>query len=147
MSSDIETSISITLIAIAIIVVVCLLYYFQENDVEYSITLLDGEIPEGNNITVFFNVAVGDFESPIKSFHYNAWIENNKLIRTNVSIFDYEIFVNSNSDDSLEYEFDTSHLEPGDYTVYTTLKTNLHDGSMYIKRLSLEFEIYGVINY
>jgi len=113
-------------------------FYFTNNDVNYKITLVDGDIPAGTNALINYEIINGQFsgEKTNAKLYYYILGEGRKENQ-----FEDIDVIQSLQNIEGDITVPTSNLPPGKYTIRTELEY-FDLGKGYIKFLTLDIIIY-----
>jgi len=131
-----QTNIIMMVAVVIIIIILFGIFYFTNNDIAYGITLIDGEIEQGQDAILHYEIKNGWF-SGLKSdvkFKYQILVETEEKIIPIGNMF--------RGDSVQDYIYlDTSNLDAGSYSVWTILWYKI-DGIEHTKALGLPLTIY-----
>jgi hypothetical protein len=116
------------MLILIIIIFFILLFVFTNNDIQYGVSLIDGDIPYGTDVSLKYKINNGwlsGLKEDVK-FKYSILNETNELV---IPIGD---MVNGEQKEDI-IDLDTSSLSRGKYTIWTVL---------WYKELGLELTIY-----
>jgi len=134
-------------VIIAIIICVSILgtvFYFNENDIVYGISIMNHDIPVGDNITLHYEIKNGMFAHSVSNVDLDIWVYDVRDTNFQEGLLHYYIPVNVtlySGGVEGQVAISAHYLDPGIYLVSATLwyKTDIS----YYKYLETEFEIYS----
>lgn len=121
---------------VIVIIMLFALFYATNNDIQYGISLIDADIPEGTDAILHYEIGVGWLTGQKDNVKFKYHIVG-ETEEQDITIGDMKTGEKKEATITL----DTSDLSHGKYTIMTVLEYWI-SGNGYTKFLTLELTIY-----